>query len=274
MLRDTGEMATTTATDGTSIEFDDHQSASASTERATSVILVHGITESAVTWDPLIERLTTRRRVIAMDLRGHGRSGIADRYDLEAMAGDVAAVAMAAGLDRPHLVGHSLGGAVVSAAGAAFPVSSVVNVDQSLQLDGFKDRLMGFEAQLRDPAAFPLVIQRLFEQMAGEKIAAVEMARVNAARRPNQDVVLGVWNMILSMPAEEIAAVVDGALAGYSGLDIPYLSVFGIDPGEGYGQWIASHIAGAVTEVWPDHGHYPHLVDPDRFVDLLQTFWD
>ena len=265
-------MANTTAADGTSIEFDDHASTGGAGD-ATPVILVHGITERAATWDPLIDRLRTQRRVVAMDLRGHGRSGVADRYDLEAMAGDVVAVALALGLDQPHLVGHSLGGAVVSAAGAAFPVSSVVSVDQSLQLDGFKEQLMGFEAQLRDPDAFPLVVQGLFEQMAGEKIEPVEMARVNAARRPDQNVVLGVWEMILSRPAEEIAAVVDGALAGYSGLDVAYLSLFGIDPGDGYAAWIASHIDGAVTEVWPDHGHYPHLVDPDRFVDRLHAFW-
>lgn len=270
-------MANTTAPDGTTIEFDDHASTTGSTAAQTSdttpVILVHGITESAATWDPLIDRLTAQRRVVALDLRGHGRSGSADRYDLEAMAGDVVAVAVSLGLDRPHLVGHSLGGAVVSAAGAAFPVSSVVNVDQSLQLDGFKAQLMEVEPHLRDPAAFPIVIQGLFESMAGEKIAPAEMARVNAERRPDQDVVLGVWEMILSSPAEEIAAVVDGALAGYSGLDVPYLSLFGIDPGEEYAPWISGYIDGAVTEVWPDNGHYPHLVDPDRFVDRLQNFW-
>ena len=111
-------MANTTAADGTTIEFDDHASTTGSTAAQTSdttpVILVHGITESAATWDPLIDRLTAQRRVVALDLRGHGRSGSADRYDLEAMAGDVVAVAVSLGLDRPHLVGHSLGGAVVS----------------------------------------------------------------------------------------------------------------------------------------------------------------
>lgn len=265
-------MGTTTAADGTRIEFDDHAAAS-SGSTATPVILVHGITESAVTWDPLIERLAVDRRVVAMDLRGHGRSSSADRYDLEAMAGDVVATSMTLGLDRPHLVGHSLGAAVVSAAGAAFPVSSVVNIDQSLRLGGFKEQLMGIDDQLRDSNAFPLVIQHLFEMMAGDKIEPAEMDRINAARRPDQDVVLGVWEMILSMPAEEIATVVDSALAGYSDLDVPYLSLFGIDPGDGYSEWIASHISGAITEVWPDHGHYPHLVDPERFVERLHAFW-
>ncbi len=262
-------MGSITAADGTSIEFDDHTGAG----DATPVVLVHGITESAVSWDPLIPPLNATRRVVALDLRGHGRSGTADRYDLEAMAGDVAAVSAALGLDAPHLVGHSLGGAVVSAAGAAMPVSSVVSIDQSLQLDGFKEQLMGFESQLRDPDAFPLVIQALFELMAGEKIAPEEMARVNDARRPDQDVVLGVWELILSMPAADVAAVVDDALRGYAGLDVAYLALFGIDPGEGYAEWLAARIPGATTEVWPDHGHYPHLVDPDRLVARLNSFW-
>lgn len=265
-------MASITAPDGTTIEFDDHEATGGAPD-ATPVLLVHGITESAASWDPLIDPLRAGRRVVAMDLRGHGRSGTAERYDLEAMAGDVAAVAMTLGLDRPHLVGHSLGGAVVSAAGAVLPVSSVVSVDQSLQLDGFKDQLMGFEAQLRDPDAFGMVIQALFELMAGDKIDAAEMARVNANRRPDQGVVLGVWDMILTTSTEEIAAVVDGALAGYSGVDLPVLALFGIDPGDGYGEWLSSHISGALTEVWPEHGHYPHLVDPTRFVERLAVFW-
>lgn len=265
-------MASITTHDGTTIAYVDHPARSGGGD-ATAVIMVHGITESAASWDPLIDRITPHRRMIAMDLRGHGRSGSADRYDLEAMVADVVSLSSTLGLERPHLVGHSLGGAVVSAAGAVAEVSSIVNVDQSLRLDGFKEQLMAFEQQLRDPESFPLVIQNLFEMMAGEKIDSKEMARVNAHRQPDQDVVLGIWEMILTRPTDEIAAIVDGALAGYANLDVPYLSLFGIDPGDDYAEWIGSHIDGAVTELWPEHGHYPHLVEPDRFVDRLESFW-
>jgi pimeloyl-ACP methyl ester carboxylesterase len=267
-LRDTSDVETTTAPDGTTIAFDVHAGGD-----GTPVILVHGITESAVTWDPLVARLTQGRRVVAIDLRGHGRSGTADEYDLGSMAGDVATVVAQLGLEAPHLVGHSLGGAVVSAVGAVMPVASVVNVDQSLQLGAFKEQLKGFEAQLRDPDAFPLVVQALFEMMAGDRIAPEEAVRVNAARRADQDVVLGVWELILTSPADEITTTVDGALAGYAGIDVPYLTVFGVDPGPDYATWITSHIASAVTEVWPEHGHYPHLVDPDRFIARIEQFW-
>lgn len=115
-------MSTLTTDDGTTIAYTDHGGDGPPT------LLVHGITESSAQWDPIVPLLTDRR-VITMDLRGHGESGTAERYDLEGMAGDVVAVMAELGiLGSTHLVGHSLGGVVVSAVGAAAPVASVVNV--------------------------------------------------------------------------------------------------------------------------------------------------
>ena len=261
-------MSTTTAADGTSIAYE-HTGQG----EGPAVILVHGITESTETWAPVTERLATSHRVITLDLRGHGASGTADRYDLEAMAGDVIAVAMAEGLESPHIIGHSLGGAVVSAVGAAFPVSSVTNVDQSLQLGGFKESLQPVEPMLRDAASFPAVIEGLFAELAGTMLSDDEKGRINGARRADQTVVLGVWELIFTMSANEINSVVEGALAGYAGSHTPYLSLFGVDPGEDYADWLAGFIENSTVELWDDHGHYPHLVDPDRFVQRLETFW-
>lgn len=237
------------------------------------VVLVHGITESAASFDPVTERLATTNEVITLDLRGHGESASAATYDLGAMAGDVAAVVAAAGVERPHLVGHSLGGAVVTAAGSALDVASVVDVDQSLQLDSFKTQLVPAEPMLRDPQQYQLVVDAMFETMMGERLSADEAARINALRRADHEVVLGVWELLLSEPVESIAATVDAALVGYAGRDVAYLALFGIDPGDGYADWLAERIAHSTVEYWPDHGHYPHLVDPDRFVDRLRAFW-
>ncbi len=261
-------MSTATASDGTSIAYD-----VAGAGPGPAIVLVHGITESSETWAPIKERLAENHQIITLDLRGHGDSGMADRYDLEAMAGDVVAVAMAESLEQPHIVGHSLGGAVVSAVGAAMPVTSVVNVDQSLQLGGFKAGLEPVEAMLRDPATFPAVIEGLFAEMSGTMLPPSEMGRITAARQAKQDVVLGVWELMFTMSEEEIAAVVEGALAGYAGSETPYLSLFGIDPGPEYASWLTGFISNATVEVWADHGHYPHLVDPDRFEGRLEDFW-
>ena len=257
---------TATATDGTSIAW-------SRTGAGHPVVLVHGITESAASFDPITARLAETHDVITLDLRGHGESGRADTYDLAAMAGDVATVCAAAAVSLPHLVGHSLGGAVVTAAGSMLDVASVVDIDQSLQLDSFKAQLAPAEEMLRDPAQYHLVVDAMFEMMMGELLPMDEQARVNALRRADHEVVLGVWELLLTQPVEEIAATVDAALAGYGGRDVPYLALFGLDPGDGYADWLEQRIPGAVVEYWADHGHYPHLVDPDRFVTRLRGFW-
>lgn len=256
------------APDGTTIHYSD------TAGDGPPVLLVHGITERMAVWEPIAELLKHDHRVIAMDLRGHGESGTADRYDLEAMAGDVVAVADHLGvLGEVRLVGHSLGGAVVSAVGGAAPVASIVNVDQSLQLGAFKVQLAEVEPMLRGSETFAAVIDGLFAQLAGPLISPETFDRVNQLRQPDQDVVLGVWELMFTMSEDEINDVVENALAGYAGSTTPYLSLFGEDPGSGYEAWLSGFISGAKVELWADHGHYPHLVDPDRFVDTLRAFW-
>jgi pimeloyl-ACP methyl ester carboxylesterase len=257
---------TATASDGTSIAW-------SRTGAGDPVVLVHGITESADSFEPVTARLAATQEVITLDLRGHGESAGADTYDLAAMAGDVAAVCAAAGVGRPHLVGHSLGGAVVTAAGSMLEVASVVDVDQSLQLDAFKEQLAAAEEMLRDPAQYQLVVDAMFEMMMGPLLPADEQTRIAALRRADQEVLLGVWELLLTQPVDEIASTVDAALGGYSERDVPYLAIFGLDPGDGYAAWLAERIAGSAVEYWAGHGHYPHLVDPDRFVTRLREFW-
>ena len=255
-----------TASDGTSVAW----------SRAGSghpVVLVHGITESAASFAPIIERLVTTNEVITLDLRGHGESGNADSYDLGSMVGDVAAVLGDARIDRPHLVGHSLGGAVVTAAGSVLDVASVVDIDQSLQLDAFKAQLMPAEPLLRDPDQYSLVVDAMFEMMMGDKLSADEQARISGLRHADHEVVIGVWELLLTRPVEEIAATIDAALAGDARNEVVYLALFGLDPGDTYAEWIGARIPGAVVEYWPEFGHYPHLVDPDRFVTRLRDFW-
>jgi pimeloyl-ACP methyl ester carboxylesterase len=75
------------------------------------VVLLHGYLESGEVWQPLTELLSREFRVIAPDLPGHGRSGVAGgEHTMEFLAGAVRAVIADAGVDRLLMVGHSLGG--------------------------------------------------------------------------------------------------------------------------------------------------------------------
>lgn len=78
------------------------------------VILVAGMSLDSNVWDHVIWELQTQMLAIAMDLRGSGQSD-APRgdYSIAQMANDVAGLIEHLSLNRPLLVGHSLGGFVV-----------------------------------------------------------------------------------------------------------------------------------------------------------------
>jgi pimeloyl-ACP methyl ester carboxylesterase len=86
------------------------------------VILIHGINVQAHTWEPIAEALARHRRVIAVDLRGHGDSEWARQgYALSSFVADLLALADHLGLATFDLVGHSLGARVALAAAGEFP---------------------------------------------------------------------------------------------------------------------------------------------------------
>ena len=88
------------------------------------VLLIHGLSNTAWSWAPVARRLRAIRRVVALDLRGHGLSDApTEGYDAPTFAGDVLAAAEGSGLladpgDRVVLAGHGFG-AIVAAWAAA-----------------------------------------------------------------------------------------------------------------------------------------------------------
>ncbi|HEY1458617.1 MAG TPA: alpha/beta hydrolase [Casimicrobiaceae bacterium] len=87
-----------------------------------TVLLVHGVGGDSSHWAAITEQLHTRFDVIAMDVRGHGKSdpitGPVDACDL---ARDAVQVLDEAGVARCRVVGFSLGGAIAMALTLDFP---------------------------------------------------------------------------------------------------------------------------------------------------------
>lgn len=130
---------------------------------APPVVLLHGITGDARTWDVLAETLAPSHRVLALDQRGHGDSAPAPDgdYGVATMARDLAGFVEALGLARFALVGLSMGGRVALAyAGEHGPrVARLVVVDIG-------------------PDIAPAGLQRVRGMMAGapERLTSIEEA--------------------------------------------------------------------------------------------------
>ena len=80
-----------------------------------TIIFHHGIGASAGIWQEWLPHLSDRYRIVRFDMRGYGRSQIAaagEKWTSGAFVGDLLAVADAVGVERPHLVGESIGGTI------------------------------------------------------------------------------------------------------------------------------------------------------------------
>jgi pimeloyl-ACP methyl ester carboxylesterase len=257
-------MAVARARDGATIAYD-------VTGDGPPLVLVHGITDCRRLWDPLVPAFAVDHRVIAVDLRGHGESARLPPYDPFTMADDLEAVIADtdAGADNPPLlVGHSLGGIVVTMYLAGHTARGVVNVDQPLEISGFKTMLTSVEPMLRgDEASFHAVLDGLFEALFGP-LDESERARVRAEASPEQDVVLGVWDLALTMDADALDAMISDGLRD---VRVPYLTILGNEPGD-YASWLTNAMPHAVIDVWPGTGHFLQLVDKERFVQRVRDF--
>lgn len=83
------------------------------TSDAPPIVLIHGLNNSHLSWWPVARRLAVDRRVVMLDLPGHGRSGRPDAsYTLQWHTQIVARWLEAVGVEKADIVGHSFGGGI------------------------------------------------------------------------------------------------------------------------------------------------------------------
>jgi N-formylmaleamate deformylase len=120
------------------------------------LVVLPGITSPAITMDFVARELTDLVRPIVLDVRGRGLSDSAATYTLDDYAADTAAVIDGLGLDRPLLLGHSMGAriaAAVAAGGAALRGTVLVDPPMSGPgRDPYPTTLAAFLGQLAEAA--------------------------------------------------------------------------------------------------------------------------
>jgi pimeloyl-ACP methyl ester carboxylesterase len=120
------------------------------------MILLHGGLGSGEMYGPILPTLAASHQVIAVDLQGHGRTADIDRpIDLPLMAADIAALIGHLRLDRPDVVGYSLGGGVAVHTAAGYPekVGRLVMASVYLRPDAVDPQLRAQQGQVSAAAA-------------------------------------------------------------------------------------------------------------------------
>jgi pimeloyl-ACP methyl ester carboxylesterase len=123
------------------------------------VFLLHGGVGATDMFSEIMPALSNGRRVIAVDLQGHGRTADIDRpLSIEAMADDIAALMKHLGIEKASVMGYSLGGAVALRTAIQHPaaVKKLVVVSSAYQRDGWYPEILAGMAQMGPAAAEPM----------------------------------------------------------------------------------------------------------------------
>jgi pimeloyl-ACP methyl ester carboxylesterase len=108
-----------------------------------ALVFVHGWTCNHTHWAAQVRYFSPRHRVVTVDLRGHGRSDAPQQeYSMAGFADDLAWLCRRLGVERPVVIGHSMGGVVTLVMAAQYPdvVRAGVTVDSP-----FPPRMSGME---------------------------------------------------------------------------------------------------------------------------------
>jgi pimeloyl-ACP methyl ester carboxylesterase len=120
------------------------------------LILLHGGLGSGEMFGPILPALADQHQVIAVDLQGHGRTADIDRpIDIRLMADDIAALIDHLGLDKPDVVGYSLGGGVAFFTAVKYPekVGRLVMTSAHIRRDAIPAEMLAQQAQVNAAAA-------------------------------------------------------------------------------------------------------------------------
>jgi pimeloyl-ACP methyl ester carboxylesterase len=255
--------------------------------QGTPIVLVHCYTCSMNWWDDLAPLLGRDHRIIRVDLLGHGGSdkpGAGYTIDDQATASAEALAKL--GVVNATVVGHSLGGSVVTALAQRSPqlATRIVIIDQSAD-DGFEN-----ESLAQRVSVWPIVGQASERLM---RIAPASMVRdqYDDAFAPGYDISSGFDNP--DQPVDDLRAMTYTAykdtrdaeedFVAEAPLDerlaathAPTMVIFGADDQiydaqeavERYRQ----NVPGVQTHLIPDAGHSPNVERPNAIAPLILSW--
>ena len=247
-----------TSADGVPIAYD------VSGEGTPALVLVHGWSCDRSYWRAQVESFSRDFRVVAVDLAGHGESGLGrEEWTIDAFGRDVAAVVERLGLQRVILVGHSMGGDVIAETARRLPgrVSGLIWVDTYRQLGAGRppEQVEAFVARFRanfedTTRAF---VRGMFIPTADQSL--VERVAADMASAP-PTVALGAMESALHYSREMPRALQE--------LKLP---VVAINPDDAPTDMESMERYGIEVIIMPGVGHFLMMEEPERFNGLLRA---
>ena len=252
-----------------------------SSGKGPALVLLHGFTGSAETWDFLRPVLDDRYRVVAVDLPGHGRSSSPSepaRYSLDLFATDLALVFDSLEIGRAAVLGYSMGGRAALRFAIAHPgrISGLIveSTSSGISSDAEREERVTSDALLADlieregMEAFVSRWERLPLWQSQQALPDAGRRSLREQRLSNNP--RGLANSLRGAGAgahEDVlgaAATITAPVLIIAGeLDAKYVSL---------GRGLARAIPAAEVQIIPSSGHAAHLEQPQAFVRSVAAF--
>jgi len=269
--------------------------------RGRPVVLIHGLTANQRHFRKQIPELARHFEVVTFDLRGHGDSDVPEQgLTIPRLARDLKELLDYLELDRPSLIGWSLGGHVAFDYIRQYSCSSLeklVVIDMAPRLMkaddwayglpgvisrrsgdfGHEDNLLMLAAMLENWEAYSrIVAQRVLNKsLYNEKLEFNHQADFKGkddlpwlyeeARRNTPHVIVALWVALMRQDYRPLLREIN----------IPTLLTYGEEsnyyPPETYA-WMKTQIPDAVVAAFPGCGHALHIQDGDRFNRMVIDF--
>jgi pimeloyl-ACP methyl ester carboxylesterase len=229
---------------------------------ASALVFVHGWSCDRRYWHAQMDYFADRYKVVAVDLAGHGESGVGRKaWTMPCFGADVVAVVKQLGLRKMVLIGHSMGGDVIVEAALRLPgrVTGLVWVDTYRSLgeaesdDGIEEFIAAFRADFvtstRD------FVTRMF--LPGSDPRLVEWVATDMSSAP-PEVALGAIRYAVANEPAAVAGLRDAAVPVVA-INPDYRST-DVESFERHGVKVVQ-ISGV--------GHFPMMEDPASFNRIL-----
>jgi pimeloyl-ACP methyl ester carboxylesterase len=248
------------------------------------LVFVHGYTGDTSDWLHQVAEFATSYRVLVLDNRGHGKSEApTDRgaYGIAQMTSDLAELTDKLGIDRYHLVGHSMGGTIAQEFALRSP-------ERLLSLT-LHDTSYSFSARSAHPAMTAWIENRfrVAETLGMRAVADMKSPLPPPPHMPEErlkgtterlarmsvDAFIGAWKGLATWEgtAERAQAIAAPTLVVYGEQDAAPIT-------KGSAK-LANMIPNARLHAIPECGHSPNWERPKLFNDALDSFlrstiWD
>jgi pimeloyl-ACP methyl ester carboxylesterase len=239
------------------------------------VVLIHGYTDNARDWVPMIPFMSSRDRLIVVDIRGHGASSKPECcYTRVDFAYDVKLLLDRLGVARADIVGHSLGSLIAQAFAESWPerTRKVVLVSSTGgPRPGAPAPKLDFAAEIRKLHE-PIDPDSAFMLAWWSSPTPVDEEFMRRQRRDSARIPLPVWLAVLDQGLD-----LAGLQAALARLQAPCLLLWGEDDpifGADARATLRGALPSARVMVFPHLGHNPFWEDPRAVAAAIDGFLD